>query len=254
MTPVNPMQQLNVSKLQAQLFTANAFQTSTSSNPFGIFGSQMNMPIAAPSFDFGNLFSGSFNFNFDFSNISLTSASSSSPAYTAKSGNRSAASGAKGLDAQFLARVKEIANKIGCDYKDLLGVMHSESGLNSTAVNKNGGATGLIQFMPKTAESLGTTTEALRNMSALEQLDYVEKFLINTKNSSALKNKSKLTAGDLYTLVFLPGYAGQEVVTQSGSKYYACNKGLDANKDGKITKTELGNRVISHHVNESVFA
>lgn len=254
MTPVTGMQpNMNISNLTAILFTAQFFNNNASSNPFGIFGSQMNFGNfnfnSTPAFDFSNLFSG-MNFNFDFLGANFSSGAQ----YTAKSGNCRVSSSAKGLDKNFLARVKEIAGKIGCDYKDLLGVMHSESGLNSRATNKNGGATGLIQFMPATAKSLGTTTSELRNMSPLQQLDYVEKFLINTKNHSPLKNKTKLSAGDLYTLVFMPAKSGGEVVTSAGSKAYAANKGLDSNHDGKITKTELGNRVISHHVNESIFA
>lgn len=260
---MTPTSNINFSNLNALLFTMNAFNTAsstTSSNPFGIFGGQLNLgnfnfgtTASTGSFDFSNLmnnFSGmNFNFNFDFSNIGSTSGQ-----YTATSGNRSASSGAKGLNKQFLDRVKQIANKIGCDYKDLLGVMHSESGLNSKATNSKGGATGLIQFMPSTARELGTTTDALRNMSAVQQLDYVEKFLVMVKNRSALKGKAKLSAGDLYTLVFMPGKAGGEVIASAGSSAYFANKGLDTNGDGQITKSELGNRVISHHVNESIFA
>jgi hypothetical protein len=42
--------------------------------------------------------------------------------------------------------------------------------------NKAGsGAVGLIQFMPSTAKGLGTSTEALKKMSAVQQLDFVKK-------------------------------------------------------------------------------
>lgn len=256
---MTPTSNINFSNLNALLFTMNAFNTasSTASNPFGAFGGQLNLGNfnfgSTGSFDVSQLlsnFSGmNYNFNFNFSNIGSTSGQ-----YTATSGNCNASSKAQGLNKQFLDRVKQIANKIGCDYKDLLGVMHSESGLNSKATNSKGGATGLIQFMPSTARELGTTTDALRNMSALQQLDYVEKFLVMVKNRSALKGKAKLSAGDLYTLVFMPGKAGGEVVASAGSSAYTANKGLDSNGDGQITKSELGNRVISHHVNESIFA
>lgn len=255
MTPTTGISNINLTNLNAFL-TATKSSNNTTTNPFGIFGNQLSMPqsfdFSGFKFDFSNMnLNGSnFNFNFDFTNINSTT----SAQYTARSGNNSAAAGATGLDQQFLARVKDIANKIGCDYKDLLGVMHCESGLKSTATNKNGGATGLIQFMPSTARSLGTTTDELRNMSALQQLDYVERFLMNAKNSGALKNKDRITAGDLYTLIFMPAKAGKEVIACAGSKEYNANKGLDTNKDGQITQTELGNRVISHHVNESIFA
>ncbi len=258
---MTPTSNVNFANLNALLFTMNAFSNVSSdvtSNPFGVFGTQLNLGNFnfdttgnTPTFDFSKMFGNlsGMNFSFNFSNIG-----SSSTQYTATSGNQKASAKAEGLNKQFLDRVKQIANKIGCDYKDLLGVMHSESGLNSKATNSNGGATGLIQFMPATARALGTTTSALRNMSAIQQLDYVEKFLVMVKNGSALKGKSKLSAGDLYTLVFMPAKAGGELIAANGSKEYTANKALDTNRDGQITKTELGNRVISHHVNESIFA
>ena len=254
---MTPTSNVNFSNLNAMLFTMNAFSNVSieSSNPFGIFGGQLNLGNfnfgTTPTFDFSKMFGNlsGMNFNFNFSNIGSTSTQ-----YTATSGNQKASAKAEGLNKQFLDRVKQIATKIGCDYKDLLGVMHSESGLNSKAQNSKGGAAGLIQFLPSTARELGTTTDALRNMSAVQQLDYVEKFLIMVKNRSALRGKTRLSAGDLYTLVFMPAKAGGEVITSAGSRSYAANKGLDANGDGMITKTELGNRVISHHVNESIFA
>ena len=132
--------------------------------------------------------------------------------------------------------------------------MNSESGLNSKAVNPHGGATGLIQFMPKTAEGLGTSTAALKAMTPLEQLDYVEKFLVQNKKSAGFSSSARLSGGDLYALVFLPGRAKRDVLTTSNEKYYTWNKGLDANKDGQITKTELNQRVARKCINESIFA
>lgn len=252
MTPISNNKTMTLNELNTMMLVAQHFNNNNAvSDTLNLFNFNTT---TTSSLDltkmFGSLTAG---LNFNFSNVSFGT-SSSSANYTATPGNCKASSGAKGLDQKFLNKVKEIANRIGCDYKDLLGVMHSESGLNSKAVNKQGGATGLIQFMPATAKSLGTTTTALYNMSAYDQLDYVEKYLTRAKNSSALKNKSKLSAGDLYTLIFMPAKAGQETIATSGTKYYSWNSGLDANKDGKITNTELGNRVISHHVNESIFA
>ena len=159
---------------------------------------------------------------------------------------------AQGLNKEFLNEVKAMAGRLNCDYRDLLGVMNAESGLNAQAVNKNGGATGLIQFMPATARGLGTTTEQLRNMSPIQQLKYVEKFLQNAI-SRAGKTGQRISAGDLYTMVFMPAKINKEIICQAGSKEYKYNKGLDTNKDGVITKTELGNRVISKRVDESIF-
>ena len=184
--------------------------------------------------------------------VSTTSTSNSEETSTVRRASLSVS--ANGLGPEFLARVKEIAQKINCDYRDLLGVMNSESGLNSKAVNKHGGATGLIQFMPKTAKGLGTTTEALKAMTPIQQLDYVEKFLVQNKKAAGFNSDAKLSGGDLYALVFLPARAKRDVLTSGDEKYYTWNTGLDANKDGKITKLELDQRVASKCVNESIFA
>ena len=152
---------------------------------------------------------------------------------------------------EFLAKVKEISQRLDCDYRDLLGLMNSESGINAKAKNPNGSATGLIQFIESTARSLGTTTAELRQMSPIDQLDYVEKYLANAKANAGISGR--LSAGDLYALTFLPGRASRNVLTSSGEKYYAHNKGLDLNKDGQITKDELGQRIRNKYVSDNSF-
>lgn len=158
-----------------------------------------------------------------------------------------------GYGPEFLARVKQIAQNVGCNYRDLLAVMNSESGLNAQATNPKGGATGLIQFMPSTAKGYGTTTAALRSMTPIQQLDYVERILKKTKKSAGFSDSHQLTGGELYALVFLPARAKREVLTTSNELYYRANKGADANRDGKITKSELDARVRSRYVNDNSF-
>ncbi len=153
----------------------------------------------------------------------------------------------------FLKKVKQIAKRLNCNYRDLLGVMNSESGINAAAKNPNGSASGLIQFIESTANSLGTTCAALRRMSPVDQLDYVEKYLQRMKSAAGFSSNHKLSAGELYALVFLPARAKREVLASSGEAYYAANRGLDKNHDGKITKDELGARVKSHYVSDNSF-
>ena len=159
------------------------------------------------------------------------------------------------LDKAFLDKTKDISQRIGCDYKDLLAVMNSESGLKSTARNPKGGATGLIQFMPSTAKMLGTTTDELRKMSPTQQLDYVEKYFNMVKKNAGLEGK-RLSGADLYALVFMPGRAKRDVLTSaSDGKTYSYNKGLDKDGDGHISKADLQRRVAAGYVDESrVFA
>lgn len=101
------------------------------------------------------------------------------------------------------------------------------------------GATGLIQFMPSTAKKLGTTTDDLAKMTAVEQLQYVEKYF------SPYRNRLKSLA-DVYGAILWPAMIGKPdayvLFDRDDPKYpkrYQQNRGLDYDKDGKITKAEV---------------
>ena len=147
------------------------------------------------------------------------------------------------LSDEFYSKVVSISKKIKCNPDELMAVMKSESGLDSKAVNPNGGATGLIQFMPKTARGLGTSTRELKRMKPEDQLDYVEKYLLQMKKMSGIKSNSQIDGATLYSLVFLPAHAKEHVLCERGSAAYNANKGLDLNHDGDIDKNDLNRRV-----------
>lgn len=169
------------------------------------------------------------------------------------------------LGPEFLARVKQVAKSINCDYKDLLAVMNSESGLNPAIQNTAGyQAYGLIQFTPSTAAELGTTVDKLVKMSAVKQLDYVEKFYLNARKTRGFGNK-KFTAADLYAITFLPARANRNLLCVEGERWesgrkkgqlknwYEANKVFDKNRDGKIEKWELQQQMDTCRVNENIF-
>lgn len=134
-------------------------------------------------------------------------------------------------DPDFNRKLEKIANKLGVKATDLLAVMKIESSVNPKATNSSG-ATGLIQFMPSTAKSLGTTTSELYKMSAVEQLDYVYLYYKNI----GLKPGS--TAGDIYIATFYPKATGKPddyVISSRGQNIYNQNAVLDKNKDNIIT-------------------
>jgi hypothetical protein len=119
-------------------------------------------------------------------------------------------------------------------------VLNSESGLNAQAKNPQGGATGLIQFMPSTAKALGTSTEALAKMSNVQQLDYVYKYYLGYKNR--IKNVE-----DMYIITFYP-YAlnkadSYQIGSEKGIKYAQLvakqNPIFDLNNDGIVTLGEF---------------
>lgn len=162
------------------------------------------------------------------------------------------------LDSNFLNRVKEIAQKLNCDYKDLLALMNSESGIKTN--NWNGStAVGLIQFTDASVAELNNkyglnlTKEKIARMSPMEQLDLVEKYLTIAKSYNFAPNE-RLSAGDLYAITFLPGRAGQDILCRRGEKFYSQNKGLDLNNDGVISKQDLELHLSKKHINESIFA
>lgn len=98
------------------------------------------------------------------------------------------------------------------------------------------GNSGLIQFMPATARGLGTTTAALRAMTDMEQLDYVELYFRH--NRGRLKN-----LGDVYMAILWPAGIGKpDTYTlwdrETRPTTYRQNAGLDRNKDGSITRRE----------------
>ena len=171
------------------------------------------------------------------------------------------------LDKHFLKRVKQVAKKVNCNYKDLLAVMNSESSLNPKCGNGNS-AVGLIQFTKVAIDALNRnyglnlTRDKILKMSPVEQLDIVEKCLLMNKKQAFGNTNKKMTAADLYAIVFLPGRANNEVLCTKGERksngkllnFYEKNSGLDKNKDNKITKTDLAQHLAAKRVNESIFA
>lgn len=135
----------------------------------------------------------------------------------------------------FIGKVKEICRYLVIDPDWLMLVMWFETArtFDHRIVNRISGAAGLIQFMPGTVRSLGTTTEALKNMSNIEQLDYVKRYLA----PYAGKMNNWL---DVYCAVFYPvliGKADSYVITSDIVAKQ--NPVFDLNKDLDIHKYEI---------------
>jgi hypothetical protein len=115
----------------------------------------------------------------------------------------------------------------------LANVMFFESSLNPAATNKSFGCTGLIQFCPNSgAEKVGKTTDELRRMGAIEQMDYVYAYLREYRgrmNSSA----------DLYMAIFFPVAVGKGP-NYSIYNWYLTNKG--ATSAARYLEANLGIR------------
>ncbi len=98
----------------------------------------------------------------------------------------------------------------------LANVINWESGMafSTSARNKSSGATGLIQFMPKVAKVLGTTTAKLAKMDAREQMAYVQYYFEKVASGSYRDpyTQTKYEPGPLHTkqavymTIFYPAY------------------------------------------------
>ncbi len=146
-------------------------------------------------------------------------------------------------DADFIAKVKEVAKKIGADYIDLLACMAFETGRKFDPSLRNFiGATGLIQFVPVAAKQIGTTTDFLATLTRTQQMDWVLKYF----QAGPLKKVSSPTLEDLYMSILWPAAVGKPddyVLFRAGSKQYSQNNGLDADKKGYISKKDAATKV-----------
>ncbi len=99
-----------------------------------------------------------------------------------------------------------------------------------------GYAVGLIQFAPRTADDLGTSTAALERMTFLQQLSFVVKYF----RDAGIARLKRLV--DYYAAVFHRAAIGTPdsfVIAKAGDPIYDNNKGLDRDKTGQITTGDL---------------
>lgn len=140
---------------------------------------------------------------------------------------------------EFVDKLRAVAERLGVKPEWLMRVMHYESGFDPAATNRRGGATGLIQFMPRTARGLGTTTDELSRMTGAQQLDYVERFF------SQFPRGAFRSGADLYLANFWPSAVGKPDDYVLGAspgrarQVAEANPGSDVNHDGQVTAGEF---------------
>jgi hypothetical protein len=122
-----------------------------------------------------------------------------------------------GIDQDFASSIESLGNDLGVDPMYLANTMYAESTLNPSEKNKAGSkAMGLIQFMPKTAANLGTTTDELSRMTPVEQMEYVRRYFsadnLGAGRLRALRNDP--SQHNVNMAVFLPSMIGKPVDTQ----------------------------------------
>jgi hypothetical protein len=137
------------------------------------------------------------------------------------------------ITASNLQKVIEVCKKLGINPDHLMMSMFKETaGTFSPSIkNPTSSATGLIQFMEKTAKQLGTTTAQLRAMTFNDQMNFVYKYFLPYKGR--LKNFY-----DVYLAIFFPAAIGKNDDWRFPNWVYRANRGLDTNKNGYITLGE----------------
>jgi len=150
---------------------------------------------------------------------------------------------------EFKLKVIEIAGKLGIKPDWLMLVFYIETAaavykVINHRIQNSIGATGLIQFLKSTAVALGTTTDSLKRMSNVEQLNYVYKYL--RPYAGNMKN-----CQDVYLAVFFPTAIGKpddwvlQSKTLSPETIASQNQLYDLNKDRKITVGEIKQKILS---------
>jgi hypothetical protein len=134
------------------------------------------------------------------------------------------------VSCDFRKKVIEIAKRLGKDPNLLMAGMALETGKTFFPTAGQGTSyVGLIQFGDSAAESVGTTRSALLKMTAIQQLDYIEKYLE--------KKKDKInTLTDFYLSILMPVDVGKG--NQPNAVVFDNEFPLAYKKDG-VTLTDL---------------
>lgn len=120
-------------------------------------------------------------------------------------------------------KVSEVSKILGVDPNWLMTVMALETNKTfSPAIDNGIGYVGLIQFGERAAHDLSTTQEKLIKMTFIEQMDYVQKYLVYVRRHFVAQKKYE-TLTDLYLAVLYPSVSGHgkepNRIVLSGSTY-----------------------------------
>lgn len=136
--------------------------------------------------------------------------------------------------------LKGVAAKFGLPFDWVHKVTLLESGYNAAAKNKYSTATGIWQWIARTANSLGYTTQSIAVMDFQKQANTILPAYIKA-NLKAFKNAR--TFIDFYLVVFYPVASNKPDYYKFPSSVVRSNPYIDINKDGTITKAEFAKNV-----------
>lgn len=143
------------------------------------------------------------------------------------------------MSPEFRERVWGMADRFDLSPDDIMTCIAWETGRTFSPSVKNmagSGAVGLIQFMPQTAVGLGTSSAALAAMTAVQQLEYVERYFRPWRGR--LRDLA-----DLYMAILWPAAVGKPdnyvlFDRKRRPTAYRQNAGLDLDRNGAVTREE----------------
>ncbi len=147
----------------------------------------------------------------------------------------------KGAYPAFIQEVLRAAAHLHTNPNFLMAIMCLETGctFSPSIPNQAGsGAVGLIQFMPRTAANLGTSTAQLARLSAAQQVFWVEKYFIAVGGCCGRIRSVE----DAYCTTFYPRaitWPNSVNIFCHPQKGYTQNRGFDHDHDGCISKGEV---------------
>ncbi|MEM6342877.1 MAG: transglycosylase SLT domain-containing protein [Bacteroidota bacterium] len=150
---------------------------------------------------------------------------------------------------RFEQKVQQVGDELGVPAEWLMAVMYSESRFDPGVSNAKGsGAVGLIQFMVPTVKELNVRMgtkyymKDILAMTAVEQMELVAEYFHTIKERYG--EYKSLT--DLYLAVLYPKARGQDycyALYAKPTQAYLMNSGLDENKDGRVTVSDIDKRM-----------
>lgn len=144
----------------------------------------------------------------------------------------------------FIAKVIQVSKNLGINPNWLMALIDFESaGSFSPSKTNSLGYTGLIQFGPGAATDLKTTLTALRNMTAVQQLDYVERYYKMWYKRLKINAPNSYIDTYLITLFPIAVNKGLDFVISSNSisaeSFERANPAFDLNNNKQVTVAEI---------------
>lgn len=159
------------------------------------------------------------------------------------------------VSCEFRNKVIQISKRNNINANDLMAIMAHETGgtfnpqtgsFNKHKNESREGYVGLIQFGKDASKRLGVTRTQLMNMSKIEQLDYVEKYL----NFKEIKGKLN-TLTDFYLSILFPVDCGKG--NQPNHIVFDNSLPLTYKSNGKVKKNLNYWRKVSYAANPAFF-